>query len=63
MPKLGVYWALEQGRLVEVLADLPAAPMPVTLLYPQQRHLPRRAREVMDWLAQLLAPHLQPLSR
>ncbi|MBO9717803.1 MAG: LysR family transcriptional regulator [Pseudoxanthomonas sp.] len=63
VPRLGVRAALEEGRLVEVLADLPAAPMPVTLLYPQQRHLPRRVREVMDWLAQVLAPHLQPLPR
>ncbi len=49
--------------LVEVLTDLPAEPMPVTLLYPRQRHLPRRVREVMDWLARVLSPHLQPLPR
>jgi DNA-binding transcriptional LysR family regulator len=63
VPRLGVRSLLEEGRLVEVLPELPAEPMPVTLLYPQQRHLPRRVREVMDWLAQLLSPHLQPLPR
>jgi DNA-binding transcriptional LysR family regulator len=63
VPRLGVRSLLEEGRLVEVLADLPAEPMPVTLLYPRQRHVPRRVREVMDWLAQVLSPHLQPLPR
>lgn len=63
VPRLGVRSLLEEGRLVEVLPELPAEPMPVTLLYPQQRHLPRRVREVMDWLAQLLSPQLQPLPR
>ena len=63
VPRLGVGQALADGRLVEVLADLPAEPMPVTLLYPRQKHLPPRVREVMDWLAQVLSPHLQPLPR
>jgi DNA-binding transcriptional LysR family regulator len=27
--------------------------MPVTLLYPHRRHLPRRVRVFMDWLAGL----------
>lgn len=60
VPRLGVAAALADGRLVEVLPQLAPEPMPVTLLYPQQRHLPRRVREVMDWLAQVLAPHLSP---
>ena len=34
--------------------------MPVSLLYPLQRHMPRRVREVVDWLAAVLAPHLEP---
>jgi len=63
VPRLGVQAALEDGSLVEVLLDLPAEPMPVSLLHPQQRYLPRRVREVMDWLAQVLAPHLLPLPR
>lgn len=61
VPRFAVRAALEDGRLVEVLPALPAEPMPVTLLYPLQRHLPRRVREVMDWLAAVLSPHLQPV--
>ncbi|KAF1701880.1 LysR family transcriptional regulator [Pseudoxanthomonas suwonensis] len=60
LPRFGVREALAEGRLVEVLPQLPAAPMPVSLLYPLQRHMPRRVREVMDWLAQVLAEHLEP---
>ena len=63
VPRLGVAAALDEGRLVEVLPQLPPEPMPVALLYPPQRHQPRRVREVMDWLAQVLAPHLLPLPR
>lgn len=60
LPRFAVREALAAGRLVEVLPELPAAPMPVSLLYPLQRHMPRRVREVMDWLAAVLAPHLEP---
>lgn len=60
LPRFAVREALADGRLVEVLPELPAAPMPVSLLYPPQRHMPWRVREVMDWLAQVLAEHLEP---
>lgn len=60
VPRFAVREALADGRLVEVLPELPAAPMPVSLLYPLQRHTPRRVREVMDWLAGVLAEHLDP---
>ena len=61
VPRFAVRAALADGRLVEVLPGLPAEPMPVSLLYPLQRHVPRRVREVMDWLAGVLSAHLQPL--
>ena len=60
LPRFAVRQALAKGQLVEVLPDLAAAPMPVSLLYPLQRHMPRRVREVVDWLAAVLAPHLEP---
>lgn len=44
---------IDAGRLVELLPQHRAAPMPVTLLYPHRRHLPRRVRAFMDWLAGL----------
>jgi DNA-binding transcriptional LysR family regulator len=57
-PLTGMAPALADGRLVAVLPDYRAAPMPVTLLYPSRRHLSKRARVFMDWLAETLAPHL-----
>ena len=60
VPLLSVRQALAQGTLVEVLPELVAEPMPLTLLYAQRRHLPRRVRVFMDWLADLLVPHLDP---
>ena len=57
-PQAGIAAMLSDGRLVSVLHDYRAAPMPVTLLYPSRRHLSRRARGFMDWLADVMAPHL-----
>jgi DNA-binding transcriptional LysR family regulator len=57
-PRTGVAPLLDNGSLVQVLPKLAAEPMPVTLLYPQRRNLPRRVRAFMDWVAELLAPSL-----
>jgi DNA-binding transcriptional LysR family regulator len=57
-PLSGIAAMLADGRLISVLPDYCAAPMPVTLLYPSRRHLSRRARGFMDWLADVMAPHL-----
>jgi DNA-binding transcriptional LysR family regulator len=59
VPRLGARQALAAGTLVEVLPQCVAEPMPVTLLYAQRRHLPRRAAAFMDWVAALLVPELQ----
>ncbi|BAV96654.1 LysR family transcriptional regulator [Lysobacter enzymogenes] len=59
VPIIGVKHLLERGALIEILADAPAAAMPLNLLYPQRRHLPRRTRVFMDWLGGVLMPHLQ----
>jgi DNA-binding transcriptional LysR family regulator len=57
-PASGVHGLIERGELVEVLPQHRAEPMPVTLLYPQRRHLSRRVRAFMDWVEETLAPHL-----
>jgi DNA-binding transcriptional LysR family regulator len=59
-PLSGVAALLADGRLVSLLPDYCAAPMPVTLLYPSRRHLSKRARGFMDWLAEVMAPHVTP---
>jgi DNA-binding transcriptional LysR family regulator len=56
VPAVGVREQLERGELVELLPTFCPAPMPVSLLYPNRRHLPRRARVFMDWVADMLQP-------
>lgn len=60
-PLLGLKPLLDAGRLVEVLPRYRAAPMPMYLVYAHRRNLPRRVRVFMDWLAGILAPHLDPM--
>lgn len=55
-PRVGHF---ERLPLVEILRDWPAEPMPVSLLYPHRRSLPRRVAAFMGWLEQLLQPWLR----
>jgi len=41
---------------VEVLPAFRAPPLPLTVLYPQNRHLSPRVRVFIDWLVELFAP-------
>jgi len=54
-PELGVLDLLARGALVEVMPDFCAAPMPVTLLYANRRHLPKRSQVFMNWVATVMA--------
>ncbi|MND30530.1 LysR family transcriptional regulator [Brucella pituitosa] len=50
-----IYHAIKlmaSGELVEVLADFPPKPTPVSLLYRRERQLSPRVRVFMDWLQQ-----------
>ncbi len=58
VPRVGVRADLDAGRLVEVLTALRAEPMPVSLLHPYGRSVPRRVRVVMKWLAEVVGPRL-----
>lgn len=60
IPAYDVQGHLASGELVEIMPDYRALPMPVTILYPHRRHLSRRLKVVMDWLAELLGPHCAP---
>ena len=46
------------GRLVEILPEYRPAPMPVSLIYANRRHLPKRAQVFMTWLTDLMKPRL-----
>ncbi len=47
------------GTLVEVLADYPPSPTPISILYPSRRQLSPRVRVFVDWLESVLRPHLR----
>jgi DNA-binding transcriptional LysR family regulator len=49
---------LREGRLVAILDRYQAAPMPVTLLYPNRRHVAERAQRFMDGVAELQLPYV-----
>jgi DNA-binding transcriptional LysR family regulator len=46
----------EQGRLVEVLADCPPSPTPISVLYPKSRQLSPRVRAFIDWVVETVGP-------
>ncbi|HEE0081172.1 TPA: LysR family transcriptional regulator [Citrobacter youngae] len=55
---------LESGQLVEVLGDYAGEAKPVSVLYPDRRHLAPRVRVFIDWLSALFneqKPRLQGL--
>jgi DNA-binding transcriptional LysR family regulator len=57
-PALGVRQLIDDGLLVEVLPAFVSAPMPVSLLYANRRHQPKRVQALMAWLTETLTPHL-----
>ena len=58
VPGAGMSSELASGRLVEILPDYSAAPMPVSLLYANRRHQPKRVQAFMNWLTALMQPRL-----
>lgn len=45
---------LEDGSLVEVLPEWHVEPLPVSVVFPNSRHLAPRVRIFVDWLADTL---------
>ena len=46
---------LKDSSLCEILPAHPPPPLPITILYPQQRQVPARLRVFIDWLVELTA--------
>lgn len=44
---------IEQGVMREILQETPPPLMPVSVLYPQNRHMSPRVRVFVDWLAEI----------
>ncbi len=62
VPLVAVFDALRSGELIDVLPQQRAAAMPISLLYPHRRHVPKRVRVFMDWVQELLQKQLQSLT-
>lgn len=57
VPEIGVRSCLASGQLLEVMPQHRAPPMPVTLLYANRRHLPRRTQLFMNWVCTQMKPY------
>jgi DNA-binding transcriptional LysR family regulator len=54
VPRIGVKELLKSKKLIEILPQYRAAPMPVSLLYPHRRNLSRRVHLFMEWLTDVM---------
>jgi LysR family transcriptional regulator for bpeEF and oprC len=45
---------LESGQLTQVLTDWTAQQLPISVIYPQSRHLSAKVRIFVDWVSQLI---------
>jgi DNA-binding transcriptional LysR family regulator len=58
VPRYRVEHQIAVGQLVPVLEAFPPPPMPVSVVYPQNRHLSSRIRVFIDWLSDVFGgPH------
>lgn len=58
VPFRGTEHLVAEGRLVDVMPDLTAAPMPVSLLYPNRRQMAPRVQAILNWMTQVVQPWL-----
>jgi DNA-binding transcriptional LysR family regulator len=56
--RTGLTRHLDSGRLVEILPDFKPAPMPVSPVYANRRHLPLRVHVFMEWLGDVMRERL-----
>lgn len=57
-PRVGLREALRARKLVEILPQYRAAPMPVSLIYPHRRNLSRRVHLFMEWLSGVMKDYV-----
>ncbi len=58
VPRTGVRELLKSKKLVEILPQYRAAPLPVSLLYPHRRNLSRRVHLFMEWLTDVMKAYV-----
>jgi LysR family transcriptional regulator for bpeEF and oprC len=54
LPRYHVAARLDRGTFREVLPGAQPAPLPVSVLFPQNRQLSPRVRVFVDWLAEVM---------
>jgi LysR family transcriptional regulator for bpeEF and oprC len=57
MPSYTIGAYLASGELEVLLADWHSAPLPVNVVYPQNRHLSAKVRVFVEWVADLFMAH------
>jgi len=58
VPRVGVRDALKAKKMVEILPQYRAEPMPVSLIYPHRRNLSRRVHLFMEWLTAIMKAYV-----
>ncbi|QXB20882.1 LysR family transcriptional regulator [Lelliottia amnigena] len=58
VPRVGVREALRAKKMVEILPQYRAEPMPVSLIYPHRRNLSRRVHLFMEWLTSIMKAYV-----
>jgi DNA-binding transcriptional LysR family regulator len=53
-PGVGLRDHLASGALIEILPQYRAPPLPVSLLYANRRHLPKRVQAFMAWIGEVM---------
>jgi LysR family transcriptional regulator for bpeEF and oprC len=48
---------LASGRMVQILPDWVSDPIPINIVYPQNRHLSTKVRVFVEWVAELFDSH------
>ena len=57
MPSYQIDRYLANGAIELVLADWTSEPLPINVVYPQNRHLSAKVRVFVEWVAELFATH------
>jgi len=57
-PRIGLREHLKNKKLLEILPQYRAAPLPVSLLYPHRRNLSRRVHLFMEWLTDAMKTYV-----
>jgi LysR family transcriptional regulator for bpeEF and oprC len=59
MTEYQVVQHVASGRMVQLLADWTSDPLPVHIVYPQNRNMSAKVRAFVEWVSDLLAGHPQ----